>query len=106
VSTPDTAGPADRPARPHPDPLAMTPGEKVAAEWEARHDVAARGRRGTPDAVQHYLSESRTKGLASGDATAARPPGRGAGASVERPGSPTEQAPAPRRPWWRFWQRT
>src|SRR3712207_7303540 len=38
----------------------MSLAEKLAAEWEARHDVAARGRRIDPAAaLQHYLSHSR-----------------------------------------------
>ncbi|MGY1704368.1 hypothetical protein ACI79C_07325 [Geodermatophilus sp. SYSU D00697] len=38
----------------------MSPGEKLIAEWEARHDVAARGRRIDPAAaLQHYLSHTR-----------------------------------------------
>ena len=55
-----------------PSPAAeMSAGEKVAAQWEARHDVAARGGRLDPLAVQHYLSHSRTEemqrtGLAGG----------------------------------------
>ncbi|MCZ2805307.1 hypothetical protein O2W18_09345 [Modestobacter sp. VKM Ac-2983] len=52
---------ADRPRRPHPDPLTMTPAEKVIAEWEARHDVAARGSRPTFGTVQHYLAETRSR---------------------------------------------
>jgi hypothetical protein len=58
-------GPADRPSRhrPAPDPHTMTPGEKVMAEWEARHDVAARGSRATPGAIQLYLAESRLREL-------------------------------------------
>jgi hypothetical protein len=39
----------------------MTPAEKLIAEWEARHDVAARGSRATPGALQHYLAESRSR---------------------------------------------
>jgi hypothetical protein len=57
-ATPD---PNARRNRPHPDPLAMTPAEKVVAEWEARHDVAARGSRATPGAIQLYLAESRSR---------------------------------------------
>ena len=39
---------------------AMSVAEKLAAEWEARHDVAARGRRIDPAAaLQHYLSHNR-----------------------------------------------
>jgi hypothetical protein len=37
----------------------MTLAEKLAAEWEARHDVAARGRIGDVAAVQHYLTHVR-----------------------------------------------
>lgn len=49
------------PATPGPDPLDMTPGEKVAAEWEARHDVRARGSHGNPAAVQEYLRHARSE---------------------------------------------
>ncbi|MCZ2815900.1 hypothetical protein [Modestobacter sp. VKM Ac-2984] len=52
---------ADHARRPHPDPLTMTPAEKVIAEWEARHDVAARGSRASFATVQHYLSETRSR---------------------------------------------
>jgi hypothetical protein len=59
---------------PQPDPLAMSPGEKVAAEWEARHDVAARDSRGSAAAVQHYLAESRThEAVAAEDTPSAGP---------------------------------
>lgn len=38
----------------------MSLAEKLVAEWEARHDVAARGRRVDPAAaLQHYLSHSK-----------------------------------------------
>ncbi|MGR7028105.1 hypothetical protein [Geodermatophilus sp. URMC 62] len=38
----------------------MSAAEKLACEWEARHDVAARGKRIDPAAaLQHYLSHSR-----------------------------------------------
>ena len=39
----------------------MTTAEEVIAEWEARHDVAARGSRASFGSVQHYLSESRSR---------------------------------------------
>lgn len=41
------------------DPLQMTEHEKRVAEWEARHDVAARGHRVPPDVLQHYLAHER-----------------------------------------------
>ncbi|SHN66612.1 hypothetical protein SAMN05660350_01415 [Geodermatophilus obscurus] len=38
----------------------MSVAEKLAAEWEARHDAAARGRRIDPAAaLQRYLSHSK-----------------------------------------------
>ena len=43
------------------DPLEMTAAEKCMAEWEARHDVRARGHRGDPEAIQHYISASRSR---------------------------------------------
>lgn len=41
------------------DPGGMTEAEKRIAEWEARHDVAARGHRASPDVLQHYLAHER-----------------------------------------------
>ena len=44
-----------------PDPLAMSVAEKLACEWEARHDVVARGGRlGDPAAVAHYFTHARS----------------------------------------------
>jgi hypothetical protein len=37
----------------------MSEAEKRMAEWEARHDVAARGHRPAPDVLQHYLAHER-----------------------------------------------
>ena len=56
-----SATPEPRPDRRHPDPLTMTAAEKLICEWEARHDVAARGSRAVPGALQHYLSETRSR---------------------------------------------
>jgi hypothetical protein len=53
------------------DPLGMSEAEKRAAEWEARHDVAARGRRGAPDTLQHYFAHERL----TQDATRSHGPG-------------------------------
>ena len=36
--------------------------EKLACEWEARHDVAARRRISDVAPVQHYLSHARSEG--------------------------------------------
>ena len=48
-------------ARPEPDPLQMSAAEKCMAEWEARHDVRARGHRGDPEALQHYIAGARSR---------------------------------------------
>ena len=46
-------GSPDRPV----EPVPMSAAEKLACEWEARHDVAARGRQVDPAAaLQRYLS--------------------------------------------------
>ena len=67
-----TPTPTPHGRRPAPDPLTMTPAEKLIAEWEARHDVAARGRRATPGALQHSLAETRSRERC--DEAARRPP--------------------------------
>jgi hypothetical protein len=72
------------------DPLQMTEAEKRAAEWEARHDVAARGHRAGPDALQHYFTHERL-------AHAAQPHPAGGHASP-KPRQPVQPAPAPPQP--------
>jgi hypothetical protein len=43
-----------------PGPAVISPAEKIMCEWEARHDVAARGRIADPAAaLQRYLNQSR-----------------------------------------------
>ncbi len=37
----------------------MSPGEKLMAQWEAQHDVAARGSRCDPLGLQHQLNRAR-----------------------------------------------
>jgi hypothetical protein len=64
----------------------MTPGEKVAAEWEARHDVAARGHHADPAAVQHYLAESRTRQAQRSGAQLS---------GADRPGAGHQRVPEP-----------
>ncbi|MFQ1002417.1 hypothetical protein [Modestobacter sp. SSW1-42] len=103
MTTSEQSGRPDRGATGHPapDPLAMSPAEKIAAEWEARHDVAARGRRAVPGAVQHYLAESRAHEVRDRGATradhatadhATQPRGTAGG---DRAGGPEQQAVAP-----------
>jgi hypothetical protein len=73
----------------------MSADEKLIAEWEARHDVAARGHRPDPQAVQHYLSRAHAD---EHGRPARRPAGATpAGAAVPAP-APEER---PRRSWWR-----
>ena len=64
-----------------PDPLQMTELEKRMAEWEARHDVAARGRRvSAPDVVQHYCAHERLN-----EVSHARPAGAHASGARQGP---------------------
>ena len=83
--------------RPTGDPLQMTEAEKRAAEWEARHDVAARGHRPGAETVQHYVAHERM--------THPAPPHR-AGEPVLTPAQPdvppVQPTRQPRsRSWWR-----
>jgi nucleotide-binding universal stress UspA family protein len=60
------------------EPVEFPENEKRAAERDARHDVAARGRTGDPAAVQHYLTRRREEEVrrpapAPGAATPPRP---------------------------------
>ncbi|MEU2349095.1 hypothetical protein [Modestobacter sp. NPDC049651] len=80
------------PARPAPDPLAMTAAEKAMCEWEARHDVARRGRSALAGPVQHYLSEAHSREACE---RAAEPP------RAEPPRRPARPpSPPPHDPWW------
>jgi len=59
-------------------PAVFPENEKRAAERDARHDAAARGRTGDPAAVQHYLTRRREEEVrrpapAPGAATAPSP---------------------------------
>lgn len=56
----DRPTPSGKPRR-KPDPLQMSAAEKCMAEWEARHDVRARGHRGDPEALQHYIAGARSR---------------------------------------------
>jgi len=58
-ATPDPSGRVGR-RRPHEVPE-MTAEEKAICEWEARHDVAARGSRATPGDIALYLAQSRSR---------------------------------------------
>ena len=88
--------PATGRSRQDPDPLHMTELEKRIAEWEARHDVAARGRRAAPDIVQHYLAHER---LTQG--TRPRPAAAPAADARPRP-RPARDDEDARTPCWTF----
>jgi len=60
--TPDPRTPGERPRRVPADPMSMSVAEKLACEWEARHDVASRRRITDVAPVQHYLSHARSEG--------------------------------------------
>jgi hypothetical protein len=51
----------------------MSTTEKLACEWEARHDVAARRRITDVAPVQHYLSHARSEGRSASTSTGHRP---------------------------------
>jgi hypothetical protein len=86
--SPDRAGPQERHAG---DPLQMTEAEKRAAEREARHDVAARGRRPGAETVQHYVAHERL-------IHAATPHPSDGHATPKAPEQPVQPAPSPRQP--------
>ena len=76
-------------ARPTGDPLQMTEAEKRAAEREARHDVAARGRRPGAETVQHYVAHERLVHGAPSHPSGKRPAAR----TPVRPVRPTPSPP-------------
>jgi hypothetical protein len=68
ASDPMSPGPGSSPERP--DPLSMSVAEKLACEWEARHDVIARGGRlGDPAAVARYFTHTRCEDTLHGVGT-------------------------------------
>jgi hypothetical protein len=72
----------------------MTEAEKRMAEWEARHDVAARGHRAGPDVLQHYFAHEQLT-------HAERVPAEAHPASPEQPaGRSGETEPADRPHGW------
>ena len=59
MTAPDDRGPADGPATGSPDLNPFATAEKLMAQWEARHAVAASGRRVVGQGVPQYLSHER-----------------------------------------------
>jgi hypothetical protein len=85
-----------RPRRETPDPLQMSLAEKLACEWEARHDVAARGRIASAAPVQEYLSHARS---ADNRHAAPEPPQHHPREAHEQPGG---SVPPGLRGWLRW----
>ncbi len=93
----------------------MSPEEKLIAQWEAQHDVAARGSRCDPLGLQHQLSRERLadrvrppRGATASGVAASRdrtPPAEDApvtsGPAAEEVPHP-EVPPVRRHPWRRF----
>ncbi|MGY1698327.1 hypothetical protein [Geodermatophilus sp. SYSU D00766] len=75
MATPTTPTPGDD-RRPE-----MSPDEKLIAQWEAQHDVAARGHRGDPLGLQRSLTRERLADCARRGATASGAGSRGAAAA-------------------------
>ncbi|MGY1700269.1 hypothetical protein [Geodermatophilus sp. SYSU D00766] len=92
MAVPDAPIPGEHPRR------EMSEDEKLIAQWEARHDVAARGHRLDPQAVQDYLTHARAseRGRPAGSSSS----GTRAAAAAVGPVAPVERVP-PRRSWWR-----
>ena len=59
MTEPARETPEERAHREPAGPPQMSLAEKLACEWEARHDVAARGRSLAPAPVQHYMTHTR-----------------------------------------------
>jgi hypothetical protein len=80
-----------------PDPLQMSLAEKLACEWEARHDVAARGRIASQAPVQQYLTHVRCE-----DSLHAVPRQERAAAPDRAAGERTRAVPPGLRGWLRW----
>lgn len=106
------------PRQPVVAPVEMSTAEKLAAEWEARHDVVARRRHADPLVLQHYLAHARAEEIVRSGATATRrrpgatttatslattgtAPAAGTASGDGTAGEPARAAePAHRSPWW------
>ena len=73
MTAPDTRGPSDGPAPGSPDLNPFATAEKLMAQWEARHAVAASGRRVIGQGVPQYLSHERCTEACSSPGHAERP---------------------------------
>jgi hypothetical protein len=76
-----------------PSPV-LSPSEKLVCEWEARHDVAARGRRVDPAAALcRYLTQRRIDEARSHQNTPAHHPGSRSSRRARRPDDFAAQHP-------------
>jgi hypothetical protein len=75
----------------------MSVAEKLACEWEARHDVAARGRIADVAPVQHYLTHARCEDGRSARTSAGHRAARG-----EPPAAGAPLVPRGLRGWLRW----
>ncbi len=98
----------------------MSPDEKLIAQWEAQHDVAARGHRGDPLGLQRSISRERLADCArrtvpapgtpaSRSAAASRPAAGADDADWSAVCAPSPASPEPppeqtgrRHAWWRL----
>jgi hypothetical protein len=92
--------PGERPRRAPADPPPMSVAEKLACEWEARHDVAARRRIADVAPVQHYLTHARSEDGRNASAGAGRRAARG---ESPAPSSPSAQRVSPALRSWLRW---
>ncbi len=95
------------PERPAPDRREMSVEEKLIAQWEAQHDVAARGRRCDPLGLQHQLGRERLADrsrLPDPRRSREEPPRDGTGAPAAGAASGVQPQPGPRSPRRRPWQ--
>ena len=89
--------PGEGPRRVSADPPQMSVAEKLACEWEARHDVAARRRIADVAPVQHYLTHARSEETRSGSTRPGHRP-----ASSEPPAATPPGVPPGLRSWLRW----
>ena len=72
MTAPDRRGPSDGPVPGSPDLNPFATAEKLMAQWEARHAVAASGRRVVGQGVPQYLSHERCTEACASPGHAAR----------------------------------
>ncbi len=91
MTTPGHQGSARRATSGDPEPNPFAEAEKLMAQWEARHDIAASGRRPGPG-VSQYLSRERCTEACSTPAHEHRRP-RAESARDRRQGPPPDPHP-------------